>query len=464
MLSPLHRRLVIDKYLATALVVVTTQQLVVACSTLCLAWLVRRVAADGPTTLPLGLLLLTLTLPYVFSIYGKRYLIRSIVQSYMRYLHEYEKAITDKPTIWTDERISQERSAFIVKEAPGITSEAREYAYDFTSTFLNVILNVIALCVAVERILAISFGSSLIIAFVVTRIRVAALRKTATDAQAARVSFDGVVMQSWNALVPGNHRAKSYWQALIQAKIKNLSHAEDKAILTQEVTVTAAVLGAIMPIAITILTLSWIHAGDFVYLAVFFSSLPRQFILISHLYVVYHYVSRWNVISARLAGLSDILARIPDKETVGRIKLPSIQVTFPGGNKHCFLTVDELLKELPDRGRVTIEGPNGVGKSTLLFNLKRHFKEKSILLRYELLDFYGGDEYKASTGEKWVAALSTDVLDPVTQVLLLDEWSANLDSKNRSHMSNQLDACAGRFLVVEVLHKRDSVSDLVEQS
>lgn len=79
--------------------------------------------------------------------------------------------------------------------------------------------------------------------------------------------------------------------------------------------------------------------------------------------------------------------------------------------------------------------------------LRRHF----FLPTHNQLSFFA-ETNRYSTGESLKNRL-IEILDKVeADVLLLDEWDANLDSENKEKLSQLIDELASKKCVIEVRH------------
>ena len=117
------------------------------------------------------------------------------------------------------------------------------------------------------------------------------------------------------------------------------------------------------------------------------------------------------------------------------------------------LSHDELLSHANGPGRFTIRGENGAGKSTALLMIKKELANKAFFLPTHNHLSFVAETNKYSTGESLKNRL-IEILDEVeADVLLLDEWDANLDSDNKEKLSKLIDELAAKKCVIEVRHR-----------
>jgi ABC-type transport system involved in cytochrome bd biosynthesis fused ATPase/permease subunit len=145
-----------------------------------------------------------------------------------------------------------------------------------------------------------------------------------------------------------------------------------------------------------------------------------------------------------------------------KIKWPKILATFstriPDDHvslttPHPVLSHDDLLSQAAKKGRLTLRGENGSGKSTALMLVKNALANRAFLLpTYSQLSFTS-ETNKYSTGESLHNRL-IEILERVdVDVLLLDEWDANLDSDNQERLSALIDQLSLKKCVIEVRHR-----------
>lgn len=105
------------------------------------------------------------------------------------------------------------------------------------------------------------------------------------------------------------------------------------------------------------------------------------------------------------------------------------------------------------KGRITITGENGAGKTSLLFAVKHQFPKKSLLI-------LASHKQKLLPASKSVGQHSMlELLSAIKWtekmngfILLLDEWNANLDKINEKIINEKLGLLTKTGLIIETLH------------
>ena len=115
--------------------------------------------------------------------------------------------------------------------------------------------------------------------------------------------------------------------------------------------------------------------------------------------------------------------------------------------------LETLIESLPSHGRYTIKGENGSGKSSLLLLIKLLKGREAFYLpaKHELSFQLSKDGF--STGQL-VRKTLHELLEKLdTEIVLLDEWDANLDTVNQQQLSQLIDQLSQKKCVIEVRHR-----------
>ena len=104
-------------------------------------------------------------------------------------------------------------------------------------------------------------------------------------------------------------------------------------------------------------------------------------------------------------------------------------------------------------GRLTMRGENGAGKSTALMLVKNSLANRAFFLPTQNQLSFTSETNKYSTGKSLRNRLM-EILEKVdVDVLLLDEWDANLDKENQERLSALIEELASKKCVIEVRHR-----------
>lgn len=181
----------------------------------------------------------------------------------------------------------------------------------------------------------------------------------------------------------------------------------------------------------------------------------------------------WHGVYARVGALlsSITISSYDRRSTLNRIKENEIQITVENVPFH-YNSFDHFIEMIAamKSGRITLQGANGSGKTTLINLIKAEFHDRAFYLpTNSRLAFEKTFDNAYSTGQKvkvHLDELKTILLDSVKcdgnnndtpkRILLLDEWDANLDAKNKEQISAMLDIFSKHYCVVEIRHRHVS--------
>jgi len=263
----------------------------------------------------------------------------------------------------------------------------------------------------------------------------------------------------WDTILIGNKWNNSLWNNIFKRKCDEADKNQRKLTLEIDVMAIITLIASAFPILVT-LFISFLNAeNDIQKLAMLAATTPRQVITIQNLSDIINLfvnlndkVYRTKQLSANLLFDEDLL--IPDnKITWGNVFIANKK------EKIVLNSFSDLLSATNnfEKGRYTITGDNGTGKTTLLANIKSNMGDKAYLLpsHSKMLFLNDSQERGYSTGEKLhenFKEISSNINDGVISILLLDEWNANLDKENLSNVNLDIEEISKIVCVIEVLH------------
>ena len=195
--------------------------------------------------------------------------------------------------------------------------------------------------------------------------------------------------------------------------------------------------------------------------------MPVLFQILSYTYQTLSLIFRWTMHRSKLVSIYKAIQPIQHSNVTmeKKIKWPKIQIVNSPlaiaapddhvslAGPHSISSYQELLDYTTRSGRVTLRGENGAGKSTLLMLIKNSLTDRAFFLPTQNQLSFVSEANKYSTGESLRNRL-LEILERVdVDVLLLDEWDANLDKENQERLSLLIDVLAEKKCVIEVRHR-----------
>jgi len=158
---------------------------------------------------------------------------------------------------------------------------------------------------------------------------------------------------------------------------------------------------------------------------------------------------------ARYIQLKNIIQAFDLQKNINlldRVQIDAIQITCDGEKSD--LAQLEAACEASKPGRWCLKGPNGVGKSTLLFWIKERLGENCFLLptAHQLTLESTRWKQPASSGQRMSQILQELLTIPSTPILLLDEWDASLDPQTQLAIHHLMSEQSKEKLIIEVRH------------
>lgn len=454
-------------------VVMTLQQLMEASSTLWLVMLAERIAM-GKDYFPLLLVYLSaLLLPYIPNCIAL-ILKTSWKQNAQRdFIQSFVTANKDNIGEWSNKGIKEEKLSILTSEGPNTLNAFIDYSWDLYTYILSVLFNILALSIVVEPMFAISYGISVTCVIIIMQMRRRTQRQLTQKALIARVDLCQSLLAAWDNVLLGNAYNFKLWNERTSQRLKRcLQRNIDLERFDQILAISVALITSIPTLAVVIYMM-WKHQGDIVRLTSFVVILPLLFMILSYTYQTLSLVFRWAMHRSKLITIyrtiqpSIISLQLSER----KIKWPKIAAVFTNDSTNEDNNVlalqervslagprqmsshEDLLDQAQKTGRVTIRGENGSGKSTALMLVKNALANRAFFLPTHNQLSFASETNKCSSGESLRNRL-LEILEKVdADVLLLDEWDANLDSENQEKLSRLIDLLSKKKCVIEVRHR-----------
>ena len=386
--------------------------------------------------------------------------------AYGRYMLRFARDNRSQPALLGDKAQREQVEPFLTNETFQIFFELVYELEADLKLFFGLIFNAVVLGFAIDAglpgVYAAVFVVLLGLQYVVRRpVATAYLAQQATSNRMTAHTYT-----AWDNITAGNRYNYRLWHAGFKQRLRDALRAQIRAILARE---GIATVSGIFALVVVFSYLAWIagrNVTDTGLLVALAATLPRQ---IDLSYNVYGLASGWNDLLAvwtRMTGACAAMRPEPDANFDQRIRFDGVALS-DGLELVACTHVDDALARIraQPQGRLQVRGSNGSGKSTLLVALKSrlgafaYYWPTSDKLAFA---FYGAvadeDEDAApasafSSGERQLKSLQEIVSRTRAAVYLLDEWDANLDTKNRAIAEALVAQLAARAVVVEISHR-----------
>lgn len=440
------------------LAALTTQQCIVASSTVWIALLSESVVLKKPILGYLSLFVASLTLVYIPAILMTILNKQLLFVSFWHYLEKFYQHFLGHIQYRNNAEVKQDYFPILTSEAFSVLQEAYLFQQEVLSLLLNVGFNLLAISIILRFDFAISYfiGFGLAYGFILwSKRRIEAL---AEKDQSARVKTQSHLLSGWDTITIGNSPNSKPWFETLKELWNTQKSSGVHAIGTNHIIGAISMLLVLVPVSYTFFRFALLTKSEPVQLAVLVATLPRQVQMVQFIHELTSYFTLWSALKIRLIGiLKPLLIEPPQKfgllERIEWEKLNWNNGSSPQNIEECI----QMIQSLGASGYLQLQGPNGAGKSSVLQYLKKHFGDQAFYLPAQH-DLFFPDIKAGSTGERTVAILNQILKDFPQKILLLDEWSANLSQQNIEKLEAILEATSKKRLLIEVRHYAGSGS------
>jgi hypothetical protein len=395
--------------------------------------------------------------------------------AYGRYMLRFARSNRTAPALLGDRTQREHVEPFLTNETFHILFELIYELEADLKLFFGLIFNTIVLGYAIDAglpaIYALVFAALLVLQW--------SLRKPVAAAyleqQRSTNRMTAHTYTAWDNITTGNRYNYRLWHAGFKDRLRSALKAQIRAIMARE---GIATVSGIFALVVVFSYLAWVagrNVGDSALLIALAATLPRQ---IELSYNVHGLASGWNDLLAvwtRIGGACEAMQPAPDEKFNQRIRFEGVGL-YRGHEALPCANIDTAKAQVMAQtaGRILVRGSNGMGKSSLLVALKARLGKDAFYwptsdkLSFEFLkrkglededdDLEESEAYKPrsngfSSGEKQLRSLQEICTHTQAKVYLLDEWDANLDSKNRALAEQLVASLATRAVVVEISHR-----------
>lgn len=453
-----------NRWAITCLGTLTLQQIVEASSTLWLVLLMKRITEGQPFFIFLMLYLASLFLPYIPNCIALIIKTNWKQEAQRSFINTFIASNRNNLGEWNNKGLKQEKLSILTSEGPVAIHALIDYVWDLYSYVVSVLLNIMALSVVVEPLFAVAYAISVTCVFIVMKLNRRTQRLLTKKALQARVDLSQSLLAAWDNVLLGNAYNFKLWDERTTQRLKRcLQRNIDLERFDQILAICVSLMTSI-PSLIVVVYYIFTHQHDRAQLTSFVVILPLLFMILSYTYQTLTLAFRWGMHRSKLTSIYRAIQASKDAHEVleKKIKWNKIVASLDTGSydDHISLAYPrpmeshaDLLSQTLRNGRLTLRGENGSGKSTALMLIKNALASRAFFLPTHNQLSFTSETNKYSTGESLRKRL-IEILERVdADVLLLDEWDANLDSENKEMLSSLIDELAQKKCVIEVRHR-----------
>lgn len=429
------------------------QQLIVAFSTFILIKLgtTEEFAVGTEQLYLLAVFVACLFIVYVPDIIAITFLENAKYDAFSMYATKFEKNYYGQVQIYNNKEARNDIESWITNESRVLIDEYAVFLYDFISLILNVSLNVLVLGFALNKEFLLFYALGFLFLYAVVILSNKQIAHVASKFQNARQKLSNILLYCWDNITIGNKPSYDQWIDVLNKNLKSNKIAASAHQLQLKMFSSSAVIAGLIPI---VLGGYYLIKDNPNVLWPIIVTLHRQVTIVQHFNIVALYCLNIASLNNRAKTCVDRLnPGIYNHQLIEHIRWHELQFKYadaPVEISDFSMLLDFIRSH--KQGRLTIMGTNGTGKSSLMLLLKQHYANDALYLpAHDQLFFKGIDNTtQLSTGKAKIAQLHYVLKSH--NMLLLDEWNANLDKENIAILDKEIDTYSNKHFVIEIKH------------
>lgn len=454
-----------NRWAIGCLTILLIQQVIEASSTIWLVKLMQSITRGENFTPYLVLCLSSLALAYVPLCIASILKITWKQEAQRIFIKSFVSSNKNNIAEWSDKGLKEQRLSILTSEGPATIHAFIDYVWDLYTYVLSVFLNVTALSIILEPLFSVTYGISITCVFIVMKLKRKTQRQMTQRALNARVDLCQSLLTSWDNVLLGNEYNFQLWDTKTQQRLDHCMQCNVALERFDQILAIFVSLITSIPTLLVVVFFVMTHSHNLVELSSFIVALPLLFVNLSYTYQTLSLGFRWSMHLAKLRNIykSIMPAKLVTDSMETKIKWPKITISENSTandesvdalkDTPTIASFDTLLQKASSSCRLTLRGDNGCGKSTALMMLKEKLAKHAFFLPTQNQLTFMAEANGYSTGES-LKSLLDEILEQVkADVLLLDEWDANLDKDNQEKLSSLIDAWALKKCVIEVRHR-----------
>jgi hypothetical protein len=454
-----------NSWFQSSYVFLVIQQVVVASSSIWLTKLILGISEGQPSLIWLWLYLVSLILPYLPGALALIEVSKTQIRSCVNYIQKFSELYPGKILKWSDHEQRSTISSILSGEACPTINGYVEYLYHLVSSAINVFFNLFVLAILINSSLLLAYAVGIVLSSFILYSQKHFKSKLALKTQESRIQWTSLLIKAWDNILLNNLYNLNVWNKRASAQGKDLIENTITLEKFNQIIGIIMAFALISPSMMLIAYLAIKNLENLAFLATLTVLFPRLFQVLIYSYELLFLISDFPVQKTKLKTVLSVIKSTHLDENnealLNRIHWDKIYIKQPLEE---ILSAKDLLLKIPYKGRITLHGENGSGKTSLLLSIKMQYGAKAFYLpsKHDLL--FELEKNKLSTGQLAFKVLKEIKGNVDTPIILLDEWDANLDKKNRHELSLLIDELSLNHCIVEVLHAKQGDSPNISQS
>lgn len=440
------------------LVQIVIQQVSVFYSSFYINELIQNSKSRNLVLKSLYLIAFFMCIDFILVIPIRRFEISSIMDSYRDF---YQKYLVKRNEFWSSQK---HRESFLTAISSKAYYAISGYIVNLSEIIrfsLSFVLSSILFIKILDKFFIIPVLLNLLINFILHQTRKPDSVQLAESFQKKELEFFNYLQRSWDSVILGNLKSKRVFEINNQNNFIQWKEAQINSFNQSELTVVLSGFLGFLPFILSDIIFLFKMNFSMLSIGSLVALIPRQISLINSARAIFQLLSFWRI---SCVSWQEVLEAVKLSENVfsqleNRIQLSKIRI-----NDQYFDSLEKVLNYIhqTEQQVITIQGSNGSGKSTLLTYIHKIQKNSFYLPTSVFMEISSEQSPKnmesLSTGQRMKSYLE-DLINSDEQILLLDEWDANLDPFNFKRIEKLIEQISRTKKIIQVRHLKDVFID-----
>lgn len=391
--------------------------------------------------------LLSMILPYIPGCISFIYLQKWTNNTHKKFINLLKKSQNLNPLTFRDNALKEKINSLASRNSFNIISSSLSFFHDFSTLFLNSFFSLITISTLLPRSLATGYIISSLLSFLLIFLTKNIIEKYHIKTENSFIKYSNSLSKLSENMSLKNNYNEIYFNS---ESFNNGNNYYKTVLKTQKIkqflNIFLAFI-AMIPTCYLIYSYLSLQINSASTIAAIIVNLTRIFTILSSLNSLLNYIIEIPGIIGQNKVLFSFL-------NTYQLSIGEVHGFHINGK---YYTSEEEMKSLllnAKFGRFTITGENGSGKSTLLHNLKNTLNYEAILIPTNINELSWGSELNSlSTGQK-IKHILENTFKGKERFIILDEWDANLDKKNKNDLNIMIGNISKDKVVIEVTHQK----------
>lgn len=363
--------------------------------------------------------------------------------AYHNFLNKKLLSKAGQSSLWTQANNREKFLASVGSETESYLGALIYVSMDVYSYVVSLTLGVLVLGFSIDVSFIPAFVISGLLSFFTYRLLQQNVVLKSEAEQEARTQLGGYLLQAWDNIFFNNKLSIKNYQQGFAATFKDAKEKSVESARCSEALISILTLASALPVFVVIF---WIIIKEPIAtgsLAALLVTIPRQLNLLTTFRSLFQAFASLIAFESKFQIL-DKNAELKIEDLAPRVSMSEISLGIDSTD------VLQALNTM-NQGRLTVRGRNGSGKSTLLLMLNMELKDSFYLPTHPQFVSENISPHE-STGQKLLRHLKL-IEKSEANVVLLDEWDANLDEANLHLVDKFITSLSQHKVVIEVRHR-----------